>query len=266
MNNITMQPQFASPAIKFAATAKAAPATRTAEVKFAGKENKGISVQSSAIVEKDPDTLGVQLYLQEQGASEREVNDAIHTRSEALVRAVKDLNIDGLTMKTTFSPVNPMYDYGKDRSKKPTITGYQGNFNIQLHVTDRNSDKLPEAAAKLKTLATEKEVQFNGPQYGLKDRDEAVLEALEKAVQKAKAQAERLARAAGLQVQDKPAHIEVGASNDYGSPRGGMRMAAMSMESAGGGASAESFQYEPSQVSSPNIVVRFAFKHDEPTP
>ncbi len=259
--NVSM-PHFAAAsrpnAIQYQATAKSAAASAPAEVKFKGtQESSGIVVQHSAMVEKDPDTMAVQMQLRQEGPTERAVNDALHTRSAAAVEAIKALNIPGLVMKTSFQPVYPNYDYSGNR-KQPRINGYYGSFSIGVQVKNSTADALPEAAAKLKQLATDKELSFNGPQYGLSNQEEALLEALEKAIKEAKVRAERLARAGGIQLEDKPHSIEIGASDPYagGGYRGGARAMALAA-SADNAASAESFQYAPIQISSPNIVVRF---------
>lgn len=269
MSMINTMPGMQPGNIQFAASARQkAAAEPVSEAKFSGATRKEdpalVTVSGNGTVERMPDTMRLSVTLQEQGKTKGEVNEALNTKSEKLVQALKALNLpETVKRESRFSQVYPIYDYSGNR-RKPTVTGYQGSFSVSVVERGGKHDEFPTHAAAIKDVADSFDTAtFAGPSYDISNREEAGLEALQKAVADARKKAEAIARQLGFELEEKPASVEVG-SDPYASNRG--FRASASLESAafaadGGGASAESFEIAPIQVGSEGVKVQFKIKN-----
>jgi len=249
--------------VNFAATSapkKALPAQPADEVHFGNRQQDPalITVNGSGLVEKDPDTMRIQISLTEQGANRDEVNQALNAKSVTLVQSLKALK-HPVEMQSNFAGVQPVYDYPVNGKRQ--LVGYSGSFS--LNITEKGqASNFSSHAADIKTAAESIEnANFHGVNYSISNRDDAEREALEKAVEDAKNKAQTVAKKMGFELEDAPHSIEIGSGN--GGYSGGYRMASMADSGSSAKSSPESFQIGKIQVSSEGIKVQFKIKQGQ---
>jgi len=139
-----------------------------------------------------PDIAVVNLGIEENGASLKQVQDSVNNKSRNLVDIVKRLGIGESDIKTTSYNIYPNYDYNL---QPPKITGYRVSTNYQVKVKD--FDKVNDILVK----ATESGANAVGNiSFDINEttKNKKLQEAREEAVKKAKEKAEGLAKAAGI--------------------------------------------------------------------
>jgi hypothetical protein len=139
-----------------------------------------------------PDIAVVNLGIEENGASLKQVQDSVNNKSRNLVDIVKRLGIGESDIKTTSYNIYPNYDYNL---QPPKITGYRVSTNYQVKVKD--FDKVNDILVK----ATESGANAVGNiSFDINEttKNKKLQEAREEAVAKAKEKAQGLAKAAGI--------------------------------------------------------------------
>ena len=140
-----------------------------------------------------PDTAIVTVGIQETGASLKTIQESVNKKSQALVDALKSMGINKEDIKTVSYNLYPQYDYTTSTTNR--ITGYQISTNYQVKVKD--FDKVNEVL----TTATGVGANAIGSvSFEVNDETEKekLNEARELAVKEAKAKADGLSKAAGI--------------------------------------------------------------------
>lgn len=139
-----------------------------------------------------PDIAIVNLGIEENGVSLKQVQDSVNKKSKTLVDSLKKLGIGEKDIKTTSYNVYPQYDYTVPNSR---ITGYQ--VSTSYEVTIKDFDKVNDVLVQATTAGanTTGGISF---EVNEETKSKKLQEAREEAVAKAKEKAEGLARAAGI--------------------------------------------------------------------
>ncbi len=139
-----------------------------------------------------PDIAIINLGVEENGASLKQVQDSVNKKSKNLVDALKKLGVGESDIKTTAYNIYPDYDYNLQPAK---ITGYRVSTNYQVKVKD--FDKVNDILVK----ATESGANAIGNiSFDINEitKNKKLQEAREEGVAKAKEKAQGLAKAAGI--------------------------------------------------------------------
>lgn len=139
-----------------------------------------------------PDIAIVNLGIEENGASLKQIQDSVNKKSKNLVDGLKKLGVGESDIKTTSYNIYPNYDYNLQPAK---ITGYRVSTNYQVKVKD--FDKVNDILVK----ATESGANVVGNiSFDINEttKNKKLQEAREEGVAKAKEKAEGLAKAAGI--------------------------------------------------------------------
>ncbi len=157
-------------------------------------QSKGepMTVTASGKVAVVPDIAKVNVGIQEQGSTLKQVQESVNKKSQSLTDALKRLGIDERDIKTTSYNVSPQYDYTNPSSR---ITGYQVsvNYEITIREIDSANDVLISVTESGANVAS-------GITFDISDevKNEKTNEAREGAANKAKEKAKGLASAAGI--------------------------------------------------------------------
>lgn len=139
-----------------------------------------------------PDTAVVNVGVQAQGATVKEVQSQLNQKTNAITDAVKKLGIDNKDIQTTNYSINPSYDFGSGGQR---ITGYTANTNLTIKVRD-----IDRANSVIDAATGAGANQVSGVSFEVGDREKPLNEAREEAVAQVRRKAEDAARIAGFKL------------------------------------------------------------------
>ncbi len=151
-----------------------------------------ITVTGDANVKKAPDKATISISIEEESEDLAAAKKATDDQLEALYSIAKNAGIAEKDMQTTYSSIQPVYDYNNG-----TRSFRSYNVNHQVELTLKQPDKV---AALTEKLLAAKIDQINNVTYGLQEEDDAQSEALKKALAKAKTKAQMMASSLGESV------------------------------------------------------------------
>ncbi len=153
-----------------------------------------VRASGQATVDATPDQAEVSVGVSNQQKTAQAAAADNANRTTAVVNAVKSLVGHGDEVKTQQYSVNPAYSYPKPGGS-PVIDGYNAKNTVHVTVHDLASvGKVIDAA--MQAGAT----NVNGVNFTLKNDEAVRQQALALAAQKARANAEAIAKALGLRV------------------------------------------------------------------
>ena len=157
-------------------------------------QSKGepLTVSETGMVSVTPDIAKINLGIETQGQSLKEVQNMANAKSKTLLDSLKRLDIDEKDIKTVSYNVYPEYDYS---SRTPRITGYRVSTSYEVKIKD--FDKVNEVLA----LAGDNGANVVGNisfEVNDKTKEELTNKAREEAVSKAKTKASDLAKITGI--------------------------------------------------------------------
>lgn len=114
-------------------------------------------------------------------------------RMERVRAALRRAGIEDRDIQTSSINLNPEYRYAENQP--PVLTGYRASNEVTVRFRD-----IAETGAILDALVAEGANQINGPMLGIDKPEEALDEARQQALTKARARAELYARAIGKRV------------------------------------------------------------------
>ncbi len=153
-----------------------------------------VRASGDATVNATPDQAQVSVGLTNQSKTAQGAATENANRTDAVVKALKALIGSGDEVKTQQYSVNPQYSYPKPGGS-PVIDGYTANNTVQVTLYDLNLvGKVIDAS--MQAGAT----NVNGVSFTLKNDEAVRQQALALAAQKARANAEAIAKALGLKV------------------------------------------------------------------
>jgi len=176
-----------------------------------------------------PDEAMIQVGINVNEGTVAQAQTKINQTINNITTAIKNINIEDKDIKTTDYSIYPNYDYQSGRS----ITGYTANTN--LNITVRDFEKLNQVI----DLATANGANsVSGVSFKLSEKKEAEVkkQAREEAINKAKENAEELAKLAGMKLGKI---VNVFEQPNYYQPVPMMERSMMAVDGKGGGAPTE---------------------------
>ncbi len=160
-----------------------------------------ITVEGTGKATAIPNIAQISFTVTEKGATVAEAQDKATARIDAALASVKDMDIEEADIKTTYYNVNPTYEYPQpcysgicpEILSSPRITGYEVSQGVEVKVRDT-----AKAGEVLQGLGTAGVQNISGPNFVLDDADSVREEARGEAVEKAHANAKRLASELGV--------------------------------------------------------------------
>jgi uncharacterized protein YggE len=193
-----------------------------------------IAVSGQGEVQAEPDRAFVTLGVESRKLKMDEARADVTRTVDAVLKLTRDLKIDQKLVRSTRITVQPEYNY---EARERTLVGY--HVARQIEVELRDLEKLGQLLERATDLGVN---QLGDPRLDSSKRRELEREALAKAVEDAKANAETVAKAAGGKVG--AARTISATSGFQGPPPMPMRMKAMAAE-----ASDASQSYQSGQMS-----------------
>lgn len=157
-------------------------------------QSPSIVVNGSAEVEMTPDraSLGVAVETRARtAAAAASENARVQTQ---VLRAIRAAGIPERQIRTQTIRVTPEYEYPREGGR-PTVTGYVAQNGVDVEIRD-----LTRVGVVVDAALSQGATNVSGPRFFLANADSARRVALDAAVRTALADAEVMARAAGLQL------------------------------------------------------------------
>jgi uncharacterized protein YggE len=163
---------------------------------MAENENRYITVKGKGKISAVPDTVWVSSGVNTQAKTAAEALNKNNNLMQAIIRAIKEANIEVKNIQTSVFNVHPVYDYSRSPSP-PELTGYQVANTVTVKITDVN--KLAEL---LDNLVASGSNQISGIKFGFDDDKELLDEARKDAINNARKSALLYAQVANVNVGD----------------------------------------------------------------
>ncbi|HEY9745215.1 MAG TPA: SIMPL domain-containing protein [Oculatellaceae cyanobacterium] len=212
-----------------------------------------ITTQGHGEVKVRPDSLSVSVSVETKNASLNAARAENNRKTQAIISAIKGLNIPGLKLETQNISVSPLQDY--QNGKLPKTIGYQVHNGLSITVTNAPVDALGEYGSRIVDTALGAGANHaGGLNFYVSNMSTARQQALEAAVQDARANAEAMARAAGV--------VITGLHSLEGAPQYGVypRPAMYTMKAARAEADMASVPVETGESTiSTDVTARFKF-------
>jgi uncharacterized protein len=194
-----------------------------------GAYPREISVEGQAKVSVTPDTAEITLGVNTDAATSEAAFNENTEKINKVVAAIKEAGIDEKDIKTTNYYMNPKYRW--TASEGSVEDGYTANQSVEVKVRDFEKIGGITSAASAAGANT-----IGGVNFVVDDMDAVKMLAREEAIEKAKANAEKIADASGLRLGKVLNYYEyMDGGNDYGYK--GMAYAEDSAGFGGGGPS-----------------------------
>lgn len=141
-----------------------------------------------------PDEAVLSLGAADVARTAREAQAALNTRLDAIMNAVRQTGVPAGKIQTSSLNLHPEYA-NSERGEAPAIRGYRASGNINIRLDDLTLvgevvDRATRAGAN----------QVHGVSFTRRHDEQAKAEALSKAADQARAKAETLARALGVEL------------------------------------------------------------------
>lgn len=159
-----------------------------------------LAVEGNGQVRVAPDEATVRLGVVAQDASARTAQEKANRVSNAILAAVEKLGVERKDVQTSQLNLNPLYaqvrpDPNGGGESEPRITGYQASSSVAIRL-----DRLDLIGRVVDAGLAAGSNQIEGVTFGLRDDRPARQQALEAAVQQARAKAQTLAAALGVKL------------------------------------------------------------------
>lgn len=153
-----------------------------------------VSVSGVGEVRAEPDRASVTLGVESRKLALADARGEVTRAVEALLKLARELKIDAKHVRTTRLTVQPEYNWNAENSSRK-LTGYLVSRQVEIDL--RDLDKL---GTLLERGVDSGANQIGDPQLDSSRRRELEREALTKAVEDARLNAETLAKAAGVKL------------------------------------------------------------------
>lgn len=216
-----------------------------------------ITTQGHSEVKVRPDSLGVNVTLETKNEKLAEARSENNKKAQAIIAALKGLNIPNLKLETQGINVYPMQDYQKD--KLPKVIGYQVSNSLHVTVTGAAPDTLGEYGSRIvDTSLNAGANNVNGLSFYLNDTAPARAQALEQAVKDAQRNAEVMAKATNVSIVG--VHSMEGAPQFNSFPPRPMPMYSMKARAAGGAEMDAAAPVETGETTvTSDVTIRYKF-------
>lgn len=151
-----------------------------------------VSAQASVSVAPDRAEIGVGVESRARTAAQASADNA--RIQAAVLQALRRQGVTGADLQSRSVQVTPEFQYPREGGR-PTLTGYVARNEVSVTLRD-----LSKVGAVIDAALAAGSTQITGPRFSIANPDSARREALDAAVRKAMADAQVMARAAGVQV------------------------------------------------------------------
>ncbi len=152
-----------------------------------------ISVNGNGQAVLTPDIAHITIGVRSEAASAEAAVADNNRKAQAVIDTLKNMGVDEKDIRTTNFSISPNQSY--DRDGNPTTLTYVVQNSI--YVTIRDLDTIGEVLDQVVKAGANR---INGIQFDVADKTEALAAARDAAVAEARAQAEALAKAAGVSI------------------------------------------------------------------
>lgn len=158
------------------------------------EERPALFVSADAEVRVAPDRAHLSIAVETRGRTSQQAGTENARIQTAVLNALRRQGVESAHLQTRAVQVTPEYQYPQDGGR-PTVTGYVARNEVVVEVQD-----LTKIGGLIDASLTQGATNVNGPHFSLANPDSARREALDLAVRKAMADAQVIARAAGVRV------------------------------------------------------------------
>lgn len=155
-------------------------------------EARTITVTGNGETAARPDIAMITIGVRSEGATAAAALSANNANMAATLKSLKDAGIADRDIQTSGLSINPQYNYERNRSN-PEVTGFVASNTVNVRLRD-----LDKAGSVIDTAVRAGANSLGGIQFGFDDPKEMEQQALRNAVAAAKAKAELLTDAAGV--------------------------------------------------------------------
>jgi hypothetical protein len=157
-----------------------------------------ITTHGSGEVDVRPDSVRVDVGVEAQAATLEQARTQANAAMTRAIAALRSLNLPDLTISTRQLRFSPVYAPPKN-DMPPSIIGYSASNHVTVTSQNASIDELPARAARIVDTAMNAGANNVGSiEFYLADPSTAEDEALARAVENARHDAEVMARAAGV--------------------------------------------------------------------
>lgn len=174
------------------------------EYRFIGSEitaSNTITATGFGKIERAPDTAKISFSVQQESANVKTAQTIVNDKMKAITKALSEAGIEEKNIKTDTYTSYPQYNYTTvrciasscPRPGTPTIRGYQVAHTVTVSIKD-----LEKVDTVLGILGSNNVSDLNGPNLGFEDDKAVAREARDLAIEDAREEAKKLARALGV--------------------------------------------------------------------
>lgn len=185
-----------------------------------------VTVNASARVERAPDRAVATVAVETQAETAEAASQQNAQSMDAVLAALRNLGVSGEAMRTTGYRLNPVYIPAERGETGPRVGGYRAVNMVEIRV-----DSLDELGAIIDAAIAAGANRVASLHFELQDMESARLEAIGLAVEKARREAEVVARAAGQRL-GLPHSIQTSSEVPFPRPMYAERAVAMDMAQA----------------------------------
>lgn len=154
-----------------------------------------VSAQGDAVINVRPDQARIQIGVVTQATNAQAAGAQNAKQTSDVLAELKKLLPGSADIRTVNYSIYPNYTQPKE-GRSPVISGYNANNTVEVRIDDLS------LVGKVIDAATQSGAnKVNGIQFTLKDEEKSRTEALGEAAKEARANAESLAKALGMQVK-----------------------------------------------------------------
>jgi len=173
-----------------------------------------ITVQGTGEATAIPDVARISFSVTEDASTVAAAQDAATAKTDAVLAALKELDIEETDVKTLAYNVYPQYEYQNcynaycpPTTSSPKIIGYEVSQTVEVTVRDT-----AKAGDVLQALGTTEVQNISGPNFTVDDADSVKAKAREMAIIEAKEKAKQLAKDLGVHLGKVVSFYENGPS------------------------------------------------------
>jgi uncharacterized protein YggE len=189
----------------------------------AQEQPRTITVNATAVVDREPDRAQLTLAVESQAATAREASQANASNMDRVIAALRAAGIPAARIRTTSYQLNPVYARPAPGGEA-RVSGYRAVNMVQVTI-----DSIARIGSIIDSTVGVGANRVAGLDFQIRDEESARLEALERAIAMARREAEVIARAAGQRL-GPPLNIQT--SYAFPMPRSGVAFEAMARDVA----------------------------------
>lgn len=162
------------------------------------QQERSITTQGHGEIKARPDAVAVQVTVESRNSTLAETRADNNRKTQAIIAALKGLNIPNLKLETRNISVYPIQAEGT-RGKLAKIIGYQATNSLHVGVLNAEPDALGDYASRIMDTSLNAGANnVGGLNFYLSDLSPVRAKALEMAVKDARNNAQAMARAADV--------------------------------------------------------------------